>query len=148
MEGILHMCKSAQRRPSSLTEWPCKKESSEGIHQDNYGYSEGVKSCCPGCLPVKALRESGNEKSYCWRKLLKSQPELTQSHVGDSKVNWKKVLQSDETTIELLGPHVALCLADAKLCTSPQTHHLTVKSGGGSIMLWGCFSTAGPGRLI
>jgi hypothetical protein len=23
-----------------------------------------------------------------------------------------------------------------------------VKHGGGSIMLWGCFSAAGPGRLV
>ncbi len=28
------------------------------------------------------------------------------------------------------------------------TYHPTVKHGGGNIMLWGCFSAKGPGRLI
>ncbi len=29
-----------------------------------------------------------------------------------------------------------------------QEHHTSVKHGGGNIMLWGCFSAKGPGRLI
>uniref|UniRef100_A0A9J8D3D0 Uncharacterized protein n=1 Tax=Cyprinus carpio carpio TaxID=630221 RepID=A0A9J8D3D0_CYPCA len=41
-----------------------------------------------------------------------------------------KILWSDETKIELFG------------LNSKQYH------GGGSIMLWGCFSAAGTGRLV
>ena len=71
MGGIWHMCKSAQNRPSSQPEWP--KETSEGGHQDTYDYSEEVKSfsswdsaynnCYMGSSPVKALWESGKEKT-------------------------------------------------------------------------------------
>ena len=32
--------------------------------------------------------------------------------------------------------------------TDPHKVVLTVKHGGGSIMLWGCFSAAGPGRIV
>ena len=48
-----------------------------------------------------------------------------------------KILWSDVTKIELLG-------LNAK-------HHIwrkPVKYGGSSIILWGCFSAAGTGRLV
>ena len=66
---------------------------------------------------VKDLLESGRKKE-CWRELIRSQLELTQRHAWHSKVNWKKVLWSEETRIELFG-HRAQCLADTKHCTSP-----------------------------
>uniref|UniRef100_A0A8C4SRG5 Uncharacterized protein n=1 Tax=Erpetoichthys calabaricus TaxID=27687 RepID=A0A8C4SRG5_ERPCA len=61
----------------------------------------------------------------------------------------KEILWSDETKIELFGVN-----ARRHVWRKPGTaHHQantipTVKHGGGSIMLWGCFSAAGTGRLI
>ena len=52
------------------------------------------------------------------------------------------ILWSDETKIELPGLN-AKCHVWRKPGTLP-----TVKHGGGSIMLWGCFSAAGTGRLV
>ena len=52
------------------------------------------------------------------------------------------ILWSDETNIELFGLN-AKCHVWRKPGTIP-----TVKHGGGSIMLWGCFSAAGTGRLV
>jgi hypothetical protein len=53
-----------------------------------------------------------------------------------------KILWSDETKIELFGlnakHHVRM-----KPGTIPMVKHVS-----GSIMLWGCFSVAGTGRLI
>uniref|UniRef100_A0AAZ3RVD8 Transposable element Tc1 transposase n=1 Tax=Oncorhynchus tshawytscha TaxID=74940 RepID=A0AAZ3RVD8_ONCTS len=53
-----------------------------------------------------------------------------------------KILWSDGTKIELSGLY-SIHHVWRKPGTIP-----TVKHGGGSIMLWGCFSEAGTGRLV
>ena len=53
-----------------------------------------------------------------------------------------KILWSDETKIELFSLN-----AKHHIGRKPGTIP-TVKHGGGSIMLWGCFSMAGMGRLV
>jgi hypothetical protein len=66
--------------------------------------------------------------------------------VGDSSNIWKKVLWSDETKIELFGHK-----GKHYVWRKPNTSHLpentiTVKHGGGSIMLWGYFYRQGLGN--
>ena len=70
-------------------------------------------------------------------------------HVGDSPNIWKKVLWSDETKIELFV-HQGKRYVWRKPNTSHHSENTihTVKHGGGSIMLWGCFSSAGTGKLV
>ena len=53
-----------------------------------------------------------------------------------------KMIWSDETKIELFGLNV-----NGHVWRKPGTIP-TVKHGGGSIMLWGCFSVAETGRLV
>uniref|UniRef100_A0AAZ3PJI5 Transposable element Tc1 transposase n=1 Tax=Oncorhynchus tshawytscha TaxID=74940 RepID=A0AAZ3PJI5_ONCTS len=53
-----------------------------------------------------------------------------------------KILWSDEAKIELLGLN-AKCHVWRKPGTTPM-----VNRGGGSIMLWGCFSAARTERLV
>ncbi|KAG2462209.1 TC1A transposase, partial [Polypterus senegalus] len=75
--------------------------------------------------------------------------EFAKRHLKDSRTMRNKILWSDETMIELFGVN-----ARHHVCRKPGTgHHQantipTVKHGGGSIMLWGCFSVAGTGRLV
>ncbi|KAG2458981.1 TC1A transposase, partial [Polypterus senegalus] len=75
----------------------------------------------------------------------KSHLQFATSHVGDTANMWKKVLCSDE----LFGQN-AKRYVWRKTNTAHHSEHTipTVKYGGGSIMLWGCFSSAGTGKLV
>lgn len=80
---------------------------------------------------------------------VKGRLEFAKRHLKDSQTMRNKILWSDETKIELFGLN-----GKRHVWRKPGTaHHLantipTVKHGGGSIMLWGCFSAAGTGRLV
>uniref|UniRef100_A0A8K9UWK2 Uncharacterized protein n=1 Tax=Oncorhynchus mykiss TaxID=8022 RepID=A0A8K9UWK2_ONCMY len=67
--------------------------------------------------------------------------DFAKRHLKDSQTTRNQMLYSDETKIELYGLN-----AKCHICRKPGTIP-TVKRGGGSIMLWGCFS-AGTGRLV
>ncbi|KAG2458240.1 TCB1 transposase, partial [Polypterus senegalus] len=75
--------------------------------------------------------------------------EFAKRHLKDSQTMRNKILWSDESKIELFGVN-----ARHHIWRKPGTaHHQantipTVKHVGGSIMLWGCFSAAGTGRLV
>ena len=68
--------------------------------------------------------------------------EFAKRHLKDSQSVKNKIIWSDETKMELFGLNVKLHVW-RKPGTIP-----TVKHDGGSIMLWGCFSAAGTGRLV
>lgn len=102
-----------------------------------------------------ALHQSGLYGRVARRKPLLSKRHMTarlefaKRHLKDSQTMRNKILWSDETKIELFGLN-----GKRHVWRKPgTTHHLantipTVKHGGGSIMLWGCFSVAGTGRLV
>ena len=99
-----------------------------------------------------ALHQSGLYGRVAQRKPLlsarhmKARIEFAKKHMKDSQTMRNKILWSDETKIELFGVN-----SKRYVWRKPGTaHHLpntipTVKHGGGSIMLWGCFSAAGTG---
>ncbi|KAI3355869.1 hypothetical protein L3Q82_004421 [Scortum barcoo] len=94
-----------------------------------------------------AIHQSG-----LYGRVARRKPLLSKRHMTvclDSQTMRNKILWSDETKIELFGVN-----ARRHVWRKPGTaHHQantipTVKHGGGSIMLWGCFSAAGTGRLV
>ncbi|KAK3572636.1 hypothetical protein QTP86_001137 [Hemibagrus guttatus] len=98
---------------------------------------QGLKSCSARRVPLL--------KPVHVRARLK----FAREHLDDPEEDWEIVIWSDETKIELFGKN-STCRAwrrkNAEL--HPKNTIPTVKHGGGNIMLWGCFSAKGPGRLI
>ncbi|MBN3279937.1 TCB1 transposase, partial [Polyodon spathula] len=80
---------------------------------------------------------------------VKARLEFARKHESDPAAMWEKAFWSDETKIELFGQN-----SKRYVWRKPNTAHasrltiVTVKYGGGSIMLWGCFSSAGTGYLV
>ena len=62
---------------------------------------------------------------------------------------WKNELWSDETKIKRFT-HNAKQYVWSKSNTAHHPEHTipTVKHGGGSIMVWACFSSAGTGKMV
>ena len=95
-----------------------------------------------------ALHQSGLDGSVARRKPLLSKRHITarlefvKKHLKDSQTMRNKILWSEKNKIELFGLNVK-----RHFWRKPGTIPM-VKHGGGSIMFWGCFSEAGPGRLV
>uniref|UniRef100_A0AAZ3S394 Transposase Tc1-like domain-containing protein n=1 Tax=Oncorhynchus tshawytscha TaxID=74940 RepID=A0AAZ3S394_ONCTS len=67
------------------------------------------------------------------------------AHGDKDHTFWRKVLWSDETKIELFGHNDHRCVWRKKgEACKPKNTIPTVKHGGDSIMLWGCFAGALP----
>uniref|UniRef100_A0A9J8CVQ7 Transposase Tc1-like domain-containing protein n=1 Tax=Cyprinus carpio carpio TaxID=630221 RepID=A0A9J8CVQ7_CYPCA len=111
-------------------------------------YSWEMGESCRKSTITAALHQSGLYGRVARRKPLLCARHM-KKHLKDSKMVRNKILWSDETKIELFGLN-----SKRYVWKKPGTaHHLsntvpTVKHSGGSIMLWGCFSAAGTGRLL
>uniref|UniRef100_A0AAX7UYV5 Tc1-like transposase DDE domain-containing protein n=1 Tax=Astatotilapia calliptera TaxID=8154 RepID=A0AAX7UYV5_ASTCA len=74
---------------------------------------------------------------------------FAREHMDDTAEDWENVMWSDETKVELFGINSTRCVWRKKNTElHPKNTIPTVKHGGGNIMLWGCFSARGTGRLI
>ncbi len=97
----------------------------------------GLHSWCPRKVPLKTKR-------HLWQCL-----KFTCDHLDDSEADWRKVIWSDKTELELFGhdtTKTVWCWAGEAY--KPCNTIPTAKHGGSSIMLLGCFSANGPGHLV
>ncbi|KAK3538624.1 hypothetical protein QTP86_008836 [Hemibagrus guttatus] len=96
---------------------------------------QGLKSCSAGRVPLPVHVQA------CLK--------FAREHLDDPEEDWENVIWSDETKIELFGKNSTCRVWRRKNAElHPKNTIPTVKHGGGNIMLWGCFSAKGPGRLI
>ena len=73
---------------------------------------------------------------------------FAKEHLDDPEEAWEKVMWSDETKIELFGINWTRRVWRKRNAEyNPKNTIPTVKHGGGNLMLWGCFSAKGRGRL-
>ncbi len=98
---------------------------------------QGLKSCSARRVPLlKPVHVQARLK-------------FVREHLDDPEEDWENVIWSDETKIELFGKNSTCRVWRRKNAElHPKDTIPTVKHGGGNIMLWGCFSAKGPGRLI
>ncbi len=98
---------------------------------------QGLKSCSARRVPLlKPVHVQARLK-------------FAREHLDDPEEDWENVIWSDETKIELFGKNSTCRVWRRKNAElHPKNAIPTVKHGGGNIMLWGCFSAKGPGRLI
>ncbi|KAJ4924834.1 hypothetical protein JOQ06_003784 [Pogonophryne albipinna] len=98
---------------------------------------QGLKSCSARRVPLlKPVHVQAHLK-------------FAREHLDDPEEDWENVIWSDETKIELFGKNSTRRVRRRKNAElHPKNTIPTVKHGGGNIMLWGCFSAKGPGRLI
>ena len=62
---------------------------------------------------------------------------------------WSRVLWTDETKLELFGHNdINNVYRQPGTAFDPKNTVPTVKHGGGSIMLWGAFSSKGVGKIV
>ena len=73
---------------------------------------------------------------------------FAKEHLDDPEEAWDKVMWSDVTKIELFGMNSTRRVWRKRNAEyNPKNTRPTVKHGGGNLMLWGCFSAKGTGRL-
>uniref|UniRef100_A0AAQ4S874 Transposase Tc1-like domain-containing protein n=1 Tax=Gasterosteus aculeatus aculeatus TaxID=481459 RepID=A0AAQ4S874_GASAC len=80
------------------------------------------------------------------KRHLKARLKFSADHMD--KDFWRKVLWSDKTKMELFGHNAQQYVWRRKAeAFNPKNTKSTVKHGGGSIMLWGCFAANGTSAL-
>lgn len=74
--------------------------------------------------------------------------EFAERHKNWTVEDWKRVIWSDETKINFIGPDGKRFAWVRQAGFSSKLVQPTVKYGGGSIMIWGCMSWEGVGGML
>ncbi len=123
-------------------------------HRGRYSRPIRVKVSVHDSTIRKRLGKNGlhgrvpRPKPLLSKKNIKAHLSFARKHLDDPQDFWENTLWTDETKVELFGRCVSHYIW-RKSNTAFQKKNIipTVKYGGGSVMVWGCFAASGPGRL-
>lgn len=118
-----------------------------------------INECLDSPLSLTTVKRRLREKGMIGRIAVKKpllrpvnkqkRLDFAKEHVHWTVDNWKSVLWSDESKFELFGNHRQQYVRrKVNERYKPQCIVPTVKHGGGSVMVWGCFSYSGIGKLV
>lgn len=89
------------------------------------------------------------KKPLISKKNRKARLQFAKEHLTWTQTKWNTVLFSDESKFKLFGSDGRKYIRRPKGTRYDQKYQIpTVKHGGGSVMVWGCFSGSGTGPLV
>lgn len=89
------------------------------------------------------------KKPFISKANQKKRLEFAKNHLSKPKTFWNKVIFSDESKFNIFGSDGRQIVWRKKNTEfEPKHTKSTVKHGGGSVMVWGCFSANGVGNLV
>lgn len=96
-------------------------------------------------LPGRISRK----KPLLSQRHIKNRIEFAKEHKDKPQIFWNKILWSDESKVNLFGNDARRYVHRPRgKENDPKYVTKTIKHGGGSVMIWGCFSSCGVGPLI
>uniref|UniRef100_A0A3B3R2T1 Tc1-like transposase DDE domain-containing protein n=1 Tax=Paramormyrops kingsleyae TaxID=1676925 RepID=A0A3B3R2T1_9TELE len=103
----------------------------------------------------KTLNKNGvhgrtpRRKPLLSKKNIAARLKFAKEHLDVPQHYWQNIQWTDETKIELFGKNTQHYVWRKKGSAHQHQDLIpTVKHGGGSIMVWGCFAASGPGRIV
>lgn len=89
------------------------------------------------------------KKPLISKKNKQARIQFARDHINWTNINWNSVLFSDESKFMIFGSDgIKFVRRPVGKRFDPKYQLPTVKHGGGSIMVWGCFSKSGPGPIV
>lgn len=101
-------------------------------------------------LHKKGLRSRVSRRKFYVSKVNKTKRmKFAVGHADKPQTYWNKIIWSDESKFELFkSKGKVLVWRENGTALKPKNLTPTVKYGGGSVMVWGCMSASGVGKLV
>jgi transposase len=112
----------------------------------NEGYELSYMTVCRALRSIGFVARIKKKKPFLSKKHVQARYKWAKVHEHWTIEDWKKVVWSDETKINIWGSD-GVKYYWSRPGDPCKPHHLevTVKHGGGSLMMWGCMSYKGVG---